>query len=258
MTRDADSPIDRVFAILNVVAQSKKPLAISEIAEELDIPLPSAHRLVGNLEARMLLQRALGTKRFTVGNQLVTLAAKTISTSFRTARRHAVLQSLSEKIGEQCEIGLVRNNRVVYVDSVRVASVQGLQFDPGSDAPLHCTSTGKIYLSLMPTRAREKLVNSLELVRYTPNTVTDHEDLMTVLNQTKRQGWAASNEEFVSGVVGCAVPIVTPKGDLIACLGVSVPTARVSFGKLSNFVPHLLEAAEVLSETVLGEQAEFE
>lgn len=196
----------------------------------------------------------VGTKRFTVGNRLVTLSARTISSAFRTARRHAVLQEVSRELGEQCEIGLVRNNRVVYVDSVRVSTVHGLQFDPGTDAPIHCTSTGKIYLSLLALQAREKLVNSLELTPFTPNTITDPTSFMKVLEQTRKQGWATSNEEYVRGVVGCAVPIMTPENDLIACLGVSVPTARVTYDEVSAFIPHLLAAAKTLSETILGDE----
>jgi DNA-binding IclR family transcriptional regulator len=103
----------------------------------------------------------VGTKRYIVGNNLVVLAGKTIGSAFRTARRHAVLQNFAAEIGEHCEIGIVRNNAVAYVDAVRVTPPQGLQFDPGTNAPLHCTSSGKIYMSRLPSKAREKLVRAL-------------------------------------------------------------------------------------------------
>jgi DNA-binding IclR family transcriptional regulator len=252
-----DGPLDRAFAILNFVAGQLKAVSAADIAKSLDLPLPTAHRLIGNLEDRGFLQRAPGTKRFVVGNKLVTLAGKTIGSAFRSARRHAVLQAVAMEIGEQCEIGIVRNNAVVYVDSVRVPVPHGLQFDPASGAPLYCTSTGKIYMSLLPIRARERLVNSLIMEKHTERTITDRGALLAVLEETKRTGWAKTNEEFVKGVVGCAVPIMSPDGVLIACLGVSVPVARVSFAELDRFRDPLLQASRLLSETILQADSDF-
>jgi IclR family acetate operon transcriptional repressor len=183
-----------------------------------------------------------------VGNQLVTLSAKVIGAAFRTARRHAVLRA--GEIGEQCEIGVVRDNVVTYVDSVSVSQPQGLQFNPG-EAPLHCTSTGKIYMSRLPERARAKLCRTLTPTKYTETTIVDCDALMKVLEETRRHGWAKTNEEYVKGVVGCAVPIVSPDRELIACLGVSVPVARVSFAELDRFIAPLQKAAALPSETIL-------
>lgn len=246
-----DGPLDRAFAIVRHVADQRKAVSAAEIAKALSLPLPTAHRLIGNLEDRGLLQRALGTKRYVVGNQLVTLSASVIGAAFRTARRHAVLRAVAGEIGEQCEIGVVRDNVVAYVDSVRVSEPQGLQFNPGEAAPLHCTSTGKIYMSRLPERTRGDLCRALPLTKFTETTIVDVHGLMKVLEDTRQRGWAKTNEEYVKGVVGCAVPILSPDRDLIACLGVSVPVARVSFAELDRFIPPLQKAAALLSETIL-------
>lgn len=252
-----DSPLDRALTIIEFVAAQSKAVSAAEIAKELHIPLPSAHRLLGNLEARSMIQKAPGTKRYIVGNRLVLLAGNTIGSAFRSARRHAVLQSVAREIGEQCEIGVIRNNAVAYVDSVRMAPVQGLQFDPGAAAPLYCTSTGKVYLSMLAPRLRRKLVETLLLSQHTENTITDTEVLLSLLETVRRQGWAKTNEEYVRGVVGCAVPILAPDRTLIACLGVSVPTARVSYEQLDSFIGPLTRAASLLSETILAEECSY-
>ncbi|MBH5399633.1 IclR family transcriptional regulator [Bradyrhizobium sp. CNPSo 4010] len=250
---NTDGPLDRAFAVIGYVASQTRAASVAEIAAALSLPLPTAHRLIGNLEQRGLLQKAVGTKRYVVGNQLVTLSARVIGAAFRTARRHAVLRAVAAEIGEQCEIGVVRDNVVAYVDSVRVSQPQGLQFNPGEAAPLHCTSSGKIYMSRLPERAREKLCRALTLTRYTETTIVDVDRLMEVIEETRKRGWAKTNEEYVRGVVGCAVPILSPDRELIACLGVSVPVARVSFTELDRFIAPLQKAAALLSETILGD-----
>ncbi|MBR0951327.1 IclR family transcriptional regulator [Bradyrhizobium canariense] len=253
---EKDGPLDRAFAIVRHVADQRKAVSAAEIAKALVLPLPTAHRLIGNLEDRGLLQKALGTKRYVVGNQLVTLSASVIGAAFRTARRHAVLRAVAGEIGEQCEIGVVRDNVVAYIDSVRVSEPQGLQFNPGEAAPLHCTSTGKIYMSRLPERIRARLSRALPLNRFTDTTIVDVHALMQVLDETRQRGWAKTNEEYVKGVVGCAVPILSPDRELIACLGVSVPVARVSFAELDRFIAPLQKAAGLLSETILQVEEE--
>lgn len=129
--RSQDGPLDRTIAILTFVCEQRKALSAAEIAAAHSLPLPTAHRLICNLESRGLIQKALGTKRYVVGDKLVTLSAKAIGSAFRTARQHAVLSAVADRIGEQCEIGVVRDNGVVYVHSVRSRQPQALQFDPG-------------------------------------------------------------------------------------------------------------------------------
>lgn len=106
-------------------------------------------------------------------------------------------------------------------------------------------------MSRLPERAREKLCRALALTKYTETTIVDVDSLMKVLDETRKRGWAKTNEEYVRGVVGCAVPILSPDRELIACLGVSVPVARVSFVELDRFIAPLQKAAALLSETIL-------
>src|SRR5262245_66529190 len=97
---ETGGPLDRAFAIVGHIAGQTKAVSVAEIADALSLPLPTAHRLVGNLEERGLLQKALGTKRYVVGNHLVTLSAKVIGAAFRTARRHDVLREVADEVGE--------------------------------------------------------------------------------------------------------------------------------------------------------------
>jgi DNA-binding IclR family transcriptional regulator len=71
--------------------------------------------------------------------------------------------------------------------------------------------------------------------------------LRTVVRGIRRNGWAASDEEFVPGVVGCAVPIRLGNGVLLAGVGVSVPSARMPFAKVKAFVPPLIAAAREIA-----------
>lgn len=245
MSKDqqAEGPLMRAFAIIDFIAAQRRPVTTAEVAEGVGLPLASAHRLIGTLEERGFLRRPPGSKRLEIGNSMLDLSARAIGAGFRNAGRHAILQDLARKLGEQCEIGIVRDDHVVYIDNIKPLNVAGLQFDPGVQAPLHCSSTGKLFLSRKSVKPRERMVRALPLEPYTAHTLTDPDRLLEDLALIRSRGWACTNQEFVLGVVGCAVPVFAPDKTLIAGLGISVPVARVSFAELQGFIPAMTDTA---------------
>lgn len=244
-------PLSRAFAIVRHVAAQRRSLTIAEISGSLGLPTPTAHRLIANLESMGYLQRVAGTKRVMVGSALLELGADSIASAFSMSSVYGLLQKISAKIGEQCEISTVRQGYVEYIANVKAESFVGLQFDAGKQVPLHCTSTGKIYLSTLKEAPLRRIVMSLPLRGFTPNTITEPEKLLEEIAVVRKQGWAASNEEFVPGVVGCGVPIPSRTGNLIASLGISVPSARVPFERLASFIPKMQDAARELAGQIL-------
>lgn len=244
-----DGPLARAIDILETVASYGRSMAVAEIAEALSLAPPTAHRLVANLEELGLLRRMPGSKRVVPGARLIELGFESTKAAFGDAARHAILQGVADQIGEQCELGIVRENGVVYIDSVRRVREASLQFVPGSRAPLHCTSTGKLFLSRLPDRIRAETVRALTLTRFTDHTITDPDTLLQELERVRERGWASNNEEFVTGVVGCAVPVWGARKTLLACLGLTIPVARVKFEALESFIPILEAAAERLAKS---------
>jgi len=247
-----DSPLARAFAILDFVAGQGRPVQITEIAVAIGVPPPTAHRLTINLEERGMLQRALGSRKFVLGPAMISLAFKTITSVINDAKPRSILMGLSERISEQVEIAIVRDNHVVFIQTVKPAHAAGLQIVTGTKAPLHCTSSGKIFLSRLTSAPRERLIRSLPLERYTQTTITNADSLLKELTTVRQRGWATNNEEFNSGIVGCAVPILGNKGIFIASLGVSAPIARVNLDKVENFVPLLQVAAKEIANEILS------
>ena len=64
-------------------------------------------------------------------------------------------------------------------------------------------------------------------------------------------------EEFIDGMVACAVPVRASDGELLACLFSHAPVIRCSMAQLLAFVPRMRAAAREL-EAVLGSAAALE
>ena len=243
-------PTVKAVAILEAMATVRRPLGVTEVGVLLGLPKPTAHRIVRMLESEGLLQREPGSRRFVPGARLVRLGLGVVAASMLSAPRHAILEALSQKIGETCNFGVMADSHVVYLDRVESAWPFGLRFERGSRVPLHCTSMGKLFLSLMPAKKCALLLRSIPLYRYTENTITDAARLETELENIRSAEVSTDNQEFLAGVVCVAVPVRDTNKQPVAALAVSAPLARMTLQQGLQHVPLLQAAAEQLTVTI--------
>ena len=246
---ERDQPLDRVIAVLGAVASAKSPKSVTEIAADLGLPGPTVHRQLAQLLERELLKREIHTKRVLVGPRLVELGASILEAAILADHPHRILVSLANRLGEHCHIGIIVDDEVLYADTARVDRAIGLQFQPGRRAPLHCTSTGKLYLASLPPRELASWISNSALPSFTPQTVVDGLKLSAEIEIVRQRGSAESHGEFVEGVSGCAVPI-RRNGRFIAGLGVSGPSLRLNPARIQEILPHLMEASRAIADAL--------
>jgi len=246
--------VPKALRVLEAVAARQRPLSIAEIAAALDLPQPTAHRLVGVLEKLGFVGREPGRRRIVEGARLVSLGLDALQAAASSSGTHAVLASLAKKTGESCNLGVMAGGNVVYIDRVESQWPLGLRFEPGSRVPLHCTAIGKLLLSQLPEKALEAQLANGPLTRYTGTTITDARRLKAELQRIRSQGYSTDNEEFMSGVVCIAVPVTGSKknGRVCAGLAISAAEARLTLAGAKRFLPDLRQAAGRLSRS-LGE-----
>jgi DNA-binding IclR family transcriptional regulator len=247
LSAPSGGPALKVFAVLETIASAQRPLSVSELAVFLGVPKPTMHRIVRQLDAEGLLQREPQSRVYGPGPRLLSFALGAVRTSMRSAPRHAILEALSRKVGETCNFGMIAGHAVLYIDRVEASWPFGLKFEPGSRVPLHCTSVGKLLLSVLPRRRRDGLIRAAALVRYTENTITDPDRLQAALDEICKRGYSIDNQEFLAGVVCLAVPVRDKRGVVCAGLAISAPHARMSVPEAIEHLPTMQEAAEQLA-----------
>ncbi|MBI3699792.1 MAG: IclR family transcriptional regulator [Afipia sp.] len=238
------------MAILEALANARRPLGVSELGVLLGLPKPTAHRIVRMLESEGLLQREPGNRRYVPGARMVQLGLGMVAAAMSRAPRRAILEALSQKIGETCNFGVMTGSHVVYLDRVEAAWPFGLRFESGSRVPLHCTSMGKLFLSQLPTQRRSLLLRSIPLYRYTETTIVDPKRLEEELENIRTTQVSIDNQEFLAGVVCVAVPVCNASGQPVAAIAVSAPLARMSVEQGLQHVALMRVSARQLSLTI--------
>ena len=121
----------------------------------------------------------------------------------------------------------------------------------GGRAPLHLTSTGKLFLAADESRAVRSYSMRTGLAGQTRNSITDVHQLEKELDLVRSNGFARDNEELELGVRCIAAAIQDDVGDLVAGLSISAPADRANDG----WVNALLQTASDISRA-LGHEAD--
>ena len=247
MKRERGSTIHRILDILDTVAASPRPMSATEINDALQLPKATAHRLCTELELRGYLLKQINGKSYVPGNRLCDVAVGVLANSRFSATRHAILTSLSEKVGETCNIAYPDGLYMAYSDRVETQAPLRLQFSIGMRVPLYCTASGKLYLSTLPKNRRKAIVAKLKLEARSKNTITNRNELLGQLEMIHRDEVSVDNQELYDDVIAIAVPIKDKQGRFYSSLAIQAPTTRVSVDDREKYVPLLREAANDLA-----------
>ncbi len=247
--RESGSAISRALEVLELLAAAERPQGLVELMQATGLPKSTLHRILVGLERERVVQREPDGKRYAAGPRLVSLAVQALRNSSHRGERHAILQALVDQIGETCNFTTLDGSEVVYLDRVEAQWPLRMVLQPGSRVPLHCTASGKLFLSLMPAPRRHRLIGAAPLKRYTDGTITRPDRLEQALAEIRDEMVGTDDEEFLAGLSAIAVPVTDPRGQVCAAVAVHAPTARMNIAQARVHLPALRRAARALAAT---------
>ena len=141
---------------------------------------------------------------------------------------------------------------MLYLDRVETDWPLRVQLaDWFSHVPLHCTASGKMYLSTLNDAHLQLYLDAATLDRRTDATITDPGKLMDEIHLTRERQYSEDAEEFMDGMVAIAVPILDDQGRLVSTVSFHAPSIRLTLAEARVHVPRLRSASEALSRLLL-------
>ena len=118
----------------------------------------------------------------------------------------------------------------------------------GEYIPMNVAGAPMVILAHLPEREQENIIKNFRMVDYTPNTITDRDELRRQLKQVYTQGYSIDIEEFMIG--GCAVsaPIYDQTGFVRAAVSVETPSARFNEEKKDDIIKQVVKTAQQITE----------
>ena len=238
--------IERAMQLLDALAAETEAVALKKIAATTGLHPSTAHRILNDLVLGRYVER-VDSGMYQLGMRLLELGSLVRG---RLSVREAALEPmhlLHKLTGQTVNLSVQQGDEIVYVDRAW-SERSGMQVVRaiGGRAPLHLTSTGKLFLSAQEPRQVRAYVTRTGLAGSTRNSLTSFEDLDRELALVRRHGYARDNEELEMGVRCVGAGIYDDSGKLIAGLSISAPAQRLQDG----WVKQLVETAQGISEAL--------
>ena len=244
---NGETPTLRLFSLLEVVASKDQFFSLQGLSEETNIPKPTLHRMLQQLESAGLLERSADSRQYGTGIRLRKLAENLLINDTFHGARHGVLRALVQEVGESCNLTALSGSEVMYLDRVETPAPLRFYLHSGSRVPVHCSASGKLFLAGMTPAQRQRLLSHTPLEAFTHKTLTQWDLLEEEIKQVKRQGFALDNEEFLPGLLCVAVLVPSAAGRSNLCVAVQAPIMRLTPDKALSLLPALHRAADALS-----------
>jgi len=107
---------------------------------------------------------------------------------------------------------------------------------------------GKVLLANLASDNLDRFLKNAKLKRYTPNTITEQQALLSELSQIKKNGYAISDGELAVGLRAVGVPIFDNGTKAIAAINVSGSATTISLQRLKKeIVPAVVRTAAQIS-----------
>ena len=235
--------IERMFALIDVLASRDESISLKEISAQTGLHPSTTHRILNDLTVGRFVDRPepgsyrLGMRLLELGNLV----------KGRLDVRDAALSPMRELhrlIQQPVNLSVRQGDEIIYIERT-VSERSGMQVVRaiGGRAPLHLTSTGKLFLAHdEPPRVRAYATRT-GLAGHTRNSITQLPTLERELIRARQSGVAHDNEELEMGVRCMAAGIYDDQDKLVAGLSISAPADRLDDG----WLPKLQHTAQEIS-----------
>jgi DNA-binding IclR family transcriptional regulator len=219
---ETTSTVEKSIDLLFHLHGAGEPLGVSALGRALGIPKSTAHRLLGPLLRRGLVERDL-SGRYRPGFGLVALGLGVLRADPLVAAARPVLEAEAQALGETVFLTAARAGQIAVLEKAEGRGFLRAAPQVGSSVPVHATAVGKLQLAFGP----EEIAPTTSFEEFTPATAATPEALAREVELARRRGYAENRDEWIPGLAVVAAPVLVA-GRLAAAVSIAVPTARLA------------------------------
>ncbi|GFO54504.1 IclR family transcriptional regulator [Geomonas sp. Red276] len=223
-------------------------LGVTELSKRLKLHKNNVFRLLATLESRNYIEQNKVTENYRLGLKTLELGQTFIKQMGLLRQSRPVLEALVKECNETTYVAILKEAHIVYLDVVETDLTVRVVPRVGARLPAYCTAAGKIQIAYMTDEELENYLPVKEMKRYTPNTLTDKDDLKKHLKVVADQGYAIDDEEMDVGVKCVGAPIRDYTRRIIGAVSISGPSMRFTEERLQKeLIPLVVKAGEEIS-----------
>lgn len=237
----------KFFKIIDLLENSSE-LRLKDIAEKLDIDKSTIHRFLKTLLKYNFVRINPSNKKYSLGLKFLNTATKIIDSIDIRNIAHPYLIELEKSSNETIHLTTFDGKRVVYIDKIESIKPIRMYSRIGNVAPINCTAAGKAILAFQKNGIVNSIIESLDFIPLTKNTITNKEDFIKNLEDIRNKGFAIDDSEHEENICCIAAPISDYSREVKYAVSISAIKTRMNLSKLITFKDILMNKANMISK----------
>jgi DNA-binding IclR family transcriptional regulator len=193
--------VERTLDLLELFAEEKRPLSLTDIARLLSIPVSSCHDVLQAMQLRGYLYEVAPRAGYYPTLRLQTLGRVIGDNDPVVTRADLLLRSLRDRMDETVMLAKVADLHATYLLSFEADNPLRFMLKVGDNVrSLHATSAGKALLGNLEEADLAAYLKSAQLAPMTRATITAKAALKRDLEIGRARGWYLNQGESQDGV----------------------------------------------------------
>lgn len=253
--------VERAIRLINLLAEERRELPLSEIASRLGWPKTTAYGILATLRDYQFVEQSTATGHYGLGARLFELGSEVARGWNIREAAGPVLQRLNRKLGETVQLATEKGGEVLYIEKLESTHMLRIVSETGARLPMHCSGLGKVLLAYKTPGEVAWILRKHGMPRMTERTITDREVLERELIRVRRDGSAMDDQEIMEGLRCIAAPIWSADGQVKYAVSISGLAMSLQGERLDFVREELLQAAGDISRAMgyrqTGEQPDI-
>ena len=145
--------IDRAARILKTLASGPRRLGVTELAQRLELAVPTVHGLLQTLQAHGFVEQDRDSGKYQLGAGLLQLGNSYLDLNELRGRSLVHAERLATRADAAVRVGVMHGPSVIVVHHVFRPDATLQILEVGAQLPVHASALGKAILAFAPTRS---------------------------------------------------------------------------------------------------------
>ncbi|MDF3838711.1 IclR family transcriptional regulator [Cupriavidus basilensis] len=243
--------LEKGLTVLRAFSAQRRTMTIAEVADAAAINKSSAQRMVFTLEQLGYLRKHPQTRRYQLTPRVMEIGFNYLAANPLIEVANPFLSELTKVTTETTCLTEPDLLDMVYIARFVSAHFVPVHMPIGSRIPMYCTGSGRAYLSALPEDEALAVIERSDRASHTVHTRTAVADILDMLREARRRGYAVNSEELFLGDMTIAAPVLGGSGRPVGAIHVVAPTSRWSREEAERrLAPPLLQCARAVSSSV--------
>lgn len=235
--------------VLSLFSEQRPVLRLADVVLETGMLMPTVYRIAVTLESEGYLMR-LSDGRYSPGPRVLTLGFAALRGMDLVELATHPLENLAEATGETVNLGVLSEDRVIYLVRLRNRDLVTANIQVGSALPAVHTSLGKVLLAHVGPEELARRVSAASFPPVAgPRAARSLDELEAEFAGIRKLGYGLQDEELAHGLRSVAAPVRDHASKVVAAINIAVnalewPRNRV----IDELMPRVVETGALISQ----------